>query len=60
MINSRRFLRTVSVSLFAAPLAAEAQLPTKVPRIGTLFTPSPEDPEARRYDVFSQALREAQ
>jgi len=31
MINRRRFLRTVSVSFLAAPLAAEAQPAGKVP-----------------------------
>ena len=36
MMNRRRFLRTVSVSLLAAPLAAEAQQAGKVPKIGAL------------------------
>jgi hypothetical protein len=45
--------------VLAAPPDADTQQPTRVPRIGTLFTPFPEDPEARLYDVFSQALREA-
>jgi putative ABC transport system substrate-binding protein len=36
MMNRRRFLQTVSTSLFAAPLAAEAQQAGKVYRIGVL------------------------
>jgi len=36
MMNRRRFLSTVSVSLLAAPLAAEAQQAKKVPQIGFL------------------------
>jgi putative ABC transport system substrate-binding protein len=41
MLNRRRFLRTVSVSLLAAPLAAEAQQAGRVARLGLLglFTP---------------------
>jgi putative ABC transport system substrate-binding protein len=40
MLNRRRFLRTVSASLLAAPLAAEAQPPKKVGRIGVLISAS--------------------
>jgi ABC-type sugar transport system substrate-binding protein len=36
MMNRRRFLRTVSVSLLAAPLAAQAQQAGKVYNIGFL------------------------
>jgi putative ABC transport system substrate-binding protein len=35
-VHRRAFLRTVAGSLLAAPLAAEAQQPTKIPRIGYL------------------------
>jgi len=42
MMNRRRFLRTVSVSLLAAPLAAEAQ--EKVHRVGLLLQGSPPAP----------------
>jgi putative tryptophan/tyrosine transport system substrate-binding protein len=38
MMNRRRFLRSVSVGLLAAPLVAEAQPGGKVYRIGHIFT----------------------
>ena len=55
-MNRRRFLRTVSVSLLAAPLAAEAQPTGKVSRIGFLFCGAP-GPSAE-LDAFRQGLRE--
>ena len=36
MITRRTFLRALALSIATAPLAAEAQQPTKVPRIGYL------------------------
>ena len=48
----------LTLSLFAAPLAAEAQ-PTKVARLGYLVTGSLESPEVRvRRDAFRTGLRE--
>jgi putative tryptophan/tyrosine transport system substrate-binding protein len=41
----------------AAPLAAEAQVPAKVPRIGFLSIGSPTD-LARQLEAFRQGLRE--
>ena len=59
MMNRRRFLCTVSVSLLAVPLAAEAQSRTSAPRLcfltfdpGTLTTRSP------RFDAFFQGLQD--
>ena len=47
------------LALLAAPPAADAQLPAKVPRIGMLLTLSPAHPEGRAgLDPFQQALRE--
>src|ERR1700730_752000 len=43
--------------LLAAPLAAEAQVPAKVPRIGFLSIGSPTD-LARQLEAFRQGLRE--
>src|SRR5438445_8775107 len=43
MISRRTFVAS-SVTLLAAPLAALAQLPKKVPRIGVLASRSPEEP----------------
>ena len=53
-MNRRRFLRTVTVSLLAAPLAAEAQQAGKVYRIGFLtgFTPP------HLFEAFRQGLRD--
>ena len=59
---SMRVVRLLAVvilmhALPAASLAADAQPPTKVPRIGVLGTFSPEHPEGRAIvDVFRQAL----
>jgi hypothetical protein len=56
MMNRRRFLRTVSVSLLAAPVAAEAQQAAKIVRIGYLgFNRSAGDPRQR--EAFLQGLR---
>jgi len=45
--------------LGTAPLAAEAQQPAKVPRVGLLLTPSPEHPIAQAvFEAFRQGLHE--
>ena len=56
-MNRRTFLVTVGVNIFAAPLAAEAQQPTNVPRIGYLSGPSLST-LAARIEAFRQGLRE--
>lgn len=53
-------LLTLVLSLLVAPLAADAQQPTNVPRIGFLSarvtpTPAPPDPNA---EAFRQGLRD--
>ena len=56
-MDRRAFLHTVAGSLLAAPLAAEAQPPSKVPRIGFLATNSPaEYPDL--LEAFRQGLRD--
>ncbi len=56
-MDRRTFLGTLTGALLAAPLAAEAQAPTKVYRIGFLSGPSPAD-LARQLEAFRQGLRE--
>ena len=52
-------ITTLALSVLAAPLAAQAQQPAKVSRIGMLWAFSPEHPESRPLlDRFRQALRE--
>ena len=59
MITRRAFIGTVVGGLLAAPLAADAQQPAKVARIGFLVTASLESPEGRiAVDAFRQGLRE--
>ena len=56
MLSRRRFLGTLSASLLAAPLAAEAQQqPTKTARIGYL---SPRSGPSIQDEAFRQGLRE--
>jgi putative ABC transport system substrate-binding protein len=57
MMNRRRFLQAVSVSLLAAPLAADAQQAGTVPRIGYLGVTSASD-RPPLLDAFRQGLRE--
>ncbi len=57
MISRRRFLTTVSATVLATPLAAEAQQPKKVPRIGLLGGGSA-SAIAGRIDAFRQGLRD--
>ena len=57
MIDRRTFMAMSAIAILTAPLAAEAQQPVRVPRIGFLW-PSP--PSERQYllDAFRQGLRE--
>jgi hypothetical protein len=57
MMNRRRFLRTVSMSLLAAPLAARAQQAATVPRVGFLSALSISSMSAR-LEAFRKGLRE--
>ena len=50
-------LTLLAVFLLAVPLAADAQAPAKVPRIGFLLGPSPAD-SAPYLEAFRQGLRE--
>jgi putative ABC transport system substrate-binding protein len=56
-MNRRRFLGTLSASLLAAPLVAEAQQTRKVTSIGYLSGPSL-SANAARIEAFRQGLRE--
>ena len=59
MIRGVALVAVLAVSLFAAPLAAEAQPAAKVFRIGLLGSSSPTSPEASRiWEGFFQGLRE--
>jgi putative ABC transport system substrate-binding protein len=53
----REFIGALAVFLLAAPLAAEAQTPAKVPRIGFLSVSLPTD-LGGRLETFRQGLRE--
>jgi len=56
VLERRAFVRLAVLGVIAAPLAAQAQQPGKVPRIGFLFFGSPgPSPEL---DAFRQGLRE--
>src|SRR5262245_5385453 len=58
-IGRRKFLATLGGAAAAWPVAARAQQPAKVARIGYLVTGSLESPEARAtLDAFRQGLRE--
>jgi putative ABC transport system substrate-binding protein len=58
-VDRRAFLATLSGSLLAAPLAAEAQQPGKVFRIRILGNVPPTDPEgARVWGAFIEGLRD--
>jgi putative ABC transport system substrate-binding protein len=67
MLNRRRFLQTVSVSLLAAPLAAEGQQAGRIPRLCFLtfdsaMTPSNKPSSSRpspvNFDPFFRHLRD--
>jgi putative ABC transport system substrate-binding protein len=53
----REFIGALAGGLLAAPLAAEAQAPAKIPRIGFLSASSSTDP-GKRIEAFRQGLRE--
>ena len=58
-MDRRRFLLTSVASAFAAPLAAGAQQPPKVPRIGYLSEARAEaEAEKSRVAAFRQGLRQ--
>src|SRR5262245_47244225 len=60
-MDRRAFLGTIGLgaAMLAAPLAAEAQQATNVPRIGFLFAISESDPRVPPYlQAFRQGLRE--
>ena len=57
MTTRRAFIGTLAVFLLAAPLAAEAQAPAKVPRIGFLSVRSLAD-NTHLLEAFRQGLRE--
>src|SRR5712691_11440940 len=58
MMNRRGFLQTLSVSLLAAPRAAEAQSASKVYRAGILAEKALDPSEARLWQAFRLGLRE--
>ena len=58
MVTRRAFIGALTGGLLAAPLAAQAQPPGKVPRVGVLMLGSRSDPVQRVVDVFQQGLRE--
>ncbi len=57
MITRAAFAATLALCVFAAPLAAKAQAPAKVPRIGFLWARSPTD-NPYALEAFRQGLRE--
>ena len=56
-MNRRVFLAGLSTSLLVTPLAAEAQLPAKVPRVGYLFSFTPAEGK-HLWDACRHGLRE--
>jgi ABC-type uncharacterized transport system substrate-binding protein len=55
-MNRRTFVGTLAIGLLAAPLAAEAQQPAKVPRIGYLAPSLAANPQ--NHEAFRQGLRD--
>ncbi len=55
--STAELIVTLALSLLAAPIAAEAQAPAKVPRIGFLGAVWPTD-DTDRLEAFRQGLRE--
>jgi putative ABC transport system substrate-binding protein len=58
MIDRRAFISRVALGILLAPLAAGAQPPTKIPRVGLLLFGSPSDSATRFVEAFRQGLRE--
>ncbi len=59
MTTRRAFIGMLAGALLTAPLAADAQQPAKVARIGNPVTGSLESPETRvNLNAFRQGLRE--
>src|SRR6266446_5001646 len=58
MINRRAFVCTLTGSLLATPLAAEAQQAGRVYRIGILTNKASDPAESRQWQVFRLGLRE--
>jgi len=59
MSCSRVLIAALALGLLAAPPAAHAQQPVRVPRVGYLSPNSPSDPaRQRRLEAFRQGLRE--
>jgi putative ABC transport system substrate-binding protein len=58
MLNRRRFLHAVGASLLAAPLSAEAQPPSRRPRIGWLDPIAPGPSRQHHWDAFRKRLAE--
>jgi putative ABC transport system substrate-binding protein len=56
--HTMALLITLTVALLVAPLAAQAQSPVKVPRIGWLSLGSPSSGPTSLRDAFRQGLRE--
>jgi ABC-type uncharacterized transport system substrate-binding protein len=56
-VNRRTFVSSLVLTLLAAPLAAGAQQPAQVPRIGLLSSFFPSD-TARWHEAFRQGLRD--
>jgi hypothetical protein len=59
-MDRRAFISGIALGLPAAPLAAEARGPTKIPHVGFLSPSSVFDPRTARYfQAFRQGLRDA-
>jgi len=57
-VDRRAFLGALTGSLLAAPLAAEAQQPVRVARIGVLSPGDPLSEPSPRFEAFRRELRE--